>query len=282
MERIVNQRLTKTESEVIKVLVQSGKELFTTADINTFVYQEAGSTEQVYKLLAGLKAKGWIERIESGKYALLNITGDVHRNSYLVAMKLVEPACIAYWSALNYYGLTEQLPITVFVQTTKRKASKNALGVQYKFITIRPFKFFGTRKEWLRKGEARHLYFTISDLEKTVVDCFDYPEYSGGIVECAKGLVNAANLKDASKLDVEKMFRYAEAMKNSAIIKRIGFIADLFGLTEIREMAEQRRGIFSPKISLLDTTSGNKGRYTRKWMLRININEEQLKHVFET
>lgn len=275
MSRIVHRRLTKSEKEIVSSLQTAGKELFTTNDINALFYGGKGSAQQIYELLYALREKGWVQRIEGGKYALLNITGDLHRNSYLVAMKLVEPACIAYWSALNYYGLTEQLPRTVFVQTPKRKTAKEALDVQYQFITVSPFKFFGIRKEWLRT-EARHLFFNITDLEKTLVDCFDYPEYCGGITECAKGLVNAKNL------DIEKILSYAGKMKNGAIVKRIGFVAELFGLEAIVNFVERQIEHRSPKFSLLDTSLSSAGRYVRKWRLRINVDEDQLKMIFHS
>ena len=45
---------------------------------------------------------------DKGKYTL---------NGFIIGSLLVTPYSVAYWSALNFYGLTEQFPNTVFLRT---------------------------------------------------------------------------------------------------------------------------------------------------------------------
>jgi predicted transcriptional regulator of viral defense system len=66
--------------------------------------------EVLWVILSRLEKKRWIERIEKGKYTL---------NEFIIGSLLVTPYCVAYWSALNFYGLTEQFPNTVFLQTAR-------------------------------------------------------------------------------------------------------------------------------------------------------------------
>lgn len=265
-----------TDGEFVEVLLQHGKEFFRAEDINSLFFQGKAEVHQLNNFLHKMVSKGWMKPIEKGKYILQRVSGDLHSNNFLIGMQLVQPSSISYWSALNYYGLTEQLPQTIFIQTTKRKQSKAIDGVLYKFITLSRWKYFGIKKEWLREGEIRHLYFNITDIEKTIIDCFDYPEYCGGIHESAKGLILAKNI------DYEKIYNYTKKMKNTAILKRIGFVSELFGLDYLVEKIQSNKKNFSSRFSLLDTTAADYGKYNRRWMLRVNTDIESLKRILES
>ena len=169
---------------------------------NTFTFVDALrisnlSTKSLQKVLYRLQQSGAIERIEKGKYLIIPLgaeKGKYTLHEFVIGSLLVEPYSIAYWSALNYYGLTEQIPNTVFIQTITRKFNFNpkVFGVQYKIIKIKREKF-GIRKEWIEETQIN-----ITDKEKTIIDCLDLPQYGGGIIEVAKALKN--NTFDNKKL----------------------------------------------------------------------------------
>jgi hypothetical protein len=50
-------------------------------------------------------------------------------------------------------------------------------------------------------------------VEKTIVDCFDLPQYSGGYPELKRAFIEA-------KLNPKKMITYCEATKNIAVTNR--------------------------------------------------------------
>src|SRR3972149_5473296 len=91
-----------------------------------------------------LQSKGWIRRIRRGRFAVVPLSSGEDRSpqlhEFVVAMELVSPAVIAYWSALNHHGMTEQIPRTVFVATNHhvQLSSKETLGVTFKIISVRP------------------------------------------------------------------------------------------------------------------------------------------------
>ena len=66
-------------------------------------------------------------------------------NGLVIGTRLVEPSAVAYWSALRFWGFTEQVPQTVFVQSPRRKLQSRLVlaGVQYQLVTIRALRFFG-------------------------------------------------------------------------------------------------------------------------------------------
>ena len=87
----------------------------------------------LWVILSRMEEKGFIERIEKGKYLIIPLgseKGKYTLHEFVIASYLVEPYAISYWSALHHYGLTEQIPTTVFVQTParKKKASSTFSG----------------------------------------------------------------------------------------------------------------------------------------------------------
>ena len=162
---------------------------------NIFTFNEAkdtfGTNFYVTKvILSRLEKRGWIERIEKGKYMIIPLgaeKGKYTLNEFVIGSLLVKPYAIAYWSALNFYGLTEQIPNTVFIQTTARKKKQETeiFGVRYKIIKIKSEKLFGIRKEWIEETQIN-----ITDKEKTIIDCLNKSQYCGGVIEAAKALKN--------------------------------------------------------------------------------------------
>lgn len=206
-----------------------------------------------------LVRRGSLHRIEKGKYVKGNF-----RNEYVISNFLVEDGVIAYWTALNLHGLTEQFSNTIFVQTAKQKNNKNVFGVDYKFIKVKPQKMVGVE----RQGYGNH-QFRITDKEKTIVDCFDLPQYAGGYEELIRAFA-------VTKLNTQKLISYCTSVNNIAVIKRMGYLSELFH--------KEKTGLFqkfalrqvNEKYSLLDPLGPNEGKYMAKWRLRINLKEDEI------
>jgi predicted transcriptional regulator of viral defense system len=204
-----------------------------------------------------MEEKGFIERIEKGKYLIIPLgseKGKYTLHEFVIASYLVEPYAISYWSALHHYGLTEQIPGTVFVQTPARK-KKNLMeifGVNYQIVRVKEDKFFGIRKEWIEETPV-----SITDKEKTVIDCLDKPHYAGGIIEVAKAIKN-------SSLNFNQLMAYALMIDNFAVVRRLGYLCDKMGVPI--NLPPPR----SKKYLLLDPTMPAKGENDPKWRLVIN------------
>ncbi|MCX9014532.1 MAG: hypothetical protein OIN89_07040 [Candidatus Methanoperedens sp.] len=231
----------------------------------TFSFEDAAKTsslpiQSLKVILSRMEKAGFIERIEKGKYLIIPLgarKGEYTVNEYIIGSLLIQPAVIAYWSALNYHGFTEQMPGTVFIQTTSRKKEQNPeiFGIKYRIVRVVSKKFFGVENAWIDDVTVK-----ITDPEKTVVDCLDKPQYCGGIAEAAKALD-----KD---LDTDKLKRYALDIGNSAVIKRLGYLCDKLGTPiDIKPLHLSRN------YPLLDPSMHGTGRLNRKWKLIENIDE---------
>jgi predicted transcriptional regulator of viral defense system len=235
---------------------------------NTFTFNDALkmsnlSTKSLQKVLYRLKQRGAIERIEKGKYLIIPLgaeKGKYTLHEFVIGSLLVEPYSIAYWSALNFYNLTEQIPNTVFIQTITRKFNFNpeVFGVQYKIIKVKEEKRFGIRKEWIEETQIN-----ITDKEKTIIDCLDLPQYAGGIIEVAKALKN-------NTFDNKKLSSYAQRIGNSGVIRRLGYLCEFLNIKINLPKLDTRNYL------LLDPTMPEEGPKSAKWRLIINLDEKIL------
>jgi len=235
---------------------------------DTFSFEDALnitglSRESLKKLIYRLERNGWIERIEKGKYMIIPLgteKGKYTLHEFILGSVLVTPYCISYWTALHYHGLTEQIPSTVFIQTTakKKKQEQEVFGVNYRIVRIKKEKMFGISR--IRIDETS---VNITDKEKTIVDCLDKPNYSGGIVEVAKALNN-------EELDNERLRTYSENIRNSGVLRRLGYLSDTLGLDMQLPRIDTRNYLY------LDPTMSKKGPKNSRWKLVINLDEKVL------
>ena len=210
--------------------------------------------------------KKWILKIRRGVYIIAPLeAGEKGADSYtvhsfVIASLLTKPYYIGYWSALNYHGFTEQTPPCIYIASPKPKNSRKILNTEFRFVTVTTRKMFDVESVMIENNRP----VSISSPEKTFVDCLDHPEHAGGIDEVAKALYFS---KDELKLN--KLARFAIKIGNSAVIKRLGYLAEVLQLEEecldILEKARIRKG-----YSVLDPLSPKKGRIKEKWSLIVN------------
>jgi predicted transcriptional regulator of viral defense system len=265
MEGRDTRTLGGTEARLLLTLASQDKQVFTTADAQAII----GSRHHANKMLARLNQKRWVLRLRRGLYLLLPLEAGVERtytvHPFRIAPYLATPYAIAYWTALQHYGYTEQIPGTVFVTTTTAQASTTlsieALGLFYRMVMLAPHKFFGHRRIWV-EGHA----VLLTDTAKTVVDCLDHPEHCGGIVEAAKGLYESLT---RSEVMPRTLTAYAERMRNGAIVKRLGYLSELLGLP-VAEEIERWQAALPAGYSHLDPLAGDHGPFNGRWQLRLN------------
>ena len=161
---------------------------------------------------------------------------------------------------------TEQTPLTVFVATTTRIRNRSIQHTRYKFVTLNRKKFFGFPSKAIGTHKVN-----ISDAEKTLADALDRPEYCGGISEVAKALWNA---KENASFD--KIVTYATKMENSAILKRLGYLAERLDLGLKDSTLSRMTHNLSPGISPLDPRAPKRGSYLTRWNLLVNVPRKTL------
>ena len=217
---------------------------------------------KAYSVVARLEGKGFIRSVERGKYLLLGFEPEhVLSNPFFIASRVVYPSYVSFWSALNFYGFTEQVPIMVFLASARKKKEVEFNNSRFKYVLINSEKFFGYRKE--RIGE---LDFLIAEEEKAVIDSLYLPENAGGITEVIKAVYNAKE-----KVDPDRLFAYASAMKNRSLCSRLGYLLERFG-AEAGMLLE----CSSNEYVKLDPAREKSRVWDKKWHVNVNLSEEEV------
>jgi len=259
-QNITRQPLGSKEADFLARIGTSG--IFSLDDARQMLPQVKQG--QVRQFLHRLQEKGWIRRIAPSRYAVIPLSSGVERtpqiHEFVIAMELVKPAAIAYFSAMNHHGFTEQIPRTVFIATDHRvsRSKRQSLGIQYRIVSIKKDKYFGLEKAWV--GESP---FTITNREKTIIDGLDLPRYVGGIGVVAKAINDSWD-----SLDERRLRQYSGRIGNTAVAKRLGYLMELQGRGDpesLRKSVQLAKG-----FSRLDPTLPDEGTYNRRWGLRIN------------
>jgi len=257
--------VSRLETNILSELSAQGKKIFTIDDVKS---EFSLSPEKAKKILFNLNRKNWINRLFRGKYLVIpleaGIEGQTTEHEFIIASHIVQPYSISYWTALNYHGLTGQIPRVIFLQSSKRvgKRELRILNNIFRVVTIRPYKFFGNRKIWINERQV-----TITDREKTILDCLDLPQYAGGLA-----LVNRAIQENFRELDFKKINEYVYKLENQTVIKRLGFLCEYYGIKN--SYWNKWRKLITSGYGKLDPTKGDTGKFNRRWGLRINTGLE--------
>ncbi|MCX9082926.1 MAG: type IV toxin-antitoxin system AbiEi family antitoxin domain-containing protein [Candidatus Methanoperedens sp.] len=261
-----NIKLGTNELKLLFTLEEENKSIFSITDAKRILKT---STPSVWNVIYRLKKKGRIEEIEKGKYLLIparaGYGGSWSEVPYLLVPNIISTYYIGFWTALNYWGMTEQVPNVVFVATTRRKKDVEFGDTRYEFVTLMKKRFFGYVEENTASGT-----FNISSREKTIIDCILYPKYCGGLDEVIKGIWKA---KD--ELDFIKLLEYSKRMDVSVVTRRIGYALELLGLAE--EISSQIASTRSKGYMWLDPVGPKKViEYSKKYGLIINRKKDEL------
>ena len=255
-------------SNLLTEITRQGKRIFTYEDA---VKAYGSDNRRLWELLSNLVKRGWLQRIEKGKYLILPLEAGREQewteHEFIIGSYLIEPYYIGFRSALNYYGYTEQISRIVYVASTRRKlkSSLDISGVTYRLVKLPERKFFGFKQITIDSYKIN-----ISEPEKSIVDCLDQIRYCGGITEVAKALWYGRD-----ELDFPKMAEYSRRNGNRSANQRLGYLIEKIGFK-----AEKAIDILGKNLSTayapLDILSEPKGKYIERWKIIMNLPENEL------
>lgn len=267
--------LGNAEARFLTILASRDKTIFTTDEARQVSGKSAAATNS---LISGLLKKKWLIRLNRGVYLIVPLSAgeasEYSENWYIVAKHLIEPApyYLSHFSALEIHEMTTQPVLTVYISTPMRRIFKEIAGATYRFVTIQPDDLWGTEEVWVTPSER----VTASDLERTILDCLDRPDLSGGIIEVARGMWAVRD-----RLDFVRLAEHTKRLGRKSVAKRLGFLLETFGLGNT-EILTALQVLVSPSYTLLDPSLPAGGRYVSKWRVRANIEPGELQAATTT
>ncbi|HZY70970.1 MAG TPA: type IV toxin-antitoxin system AbiEi family antitoxin [Thermoplasmata archaeon] len=207
--------LSPTEASVVLSLEEEGREEVTLDEIQ---HRAGVSRGFARKLAHGLRAKGWLQRVGRGRY-LLNPSDQgpdpiVDTDPFRFGSRLVRPYYFGFATAAELHRLLPQLGRTYYVVTPRRGVAEWGGVARFRRVTVRPQRFFGLQTV-VRRGEK----LSVSDPERTVVDCLDRPELCGGLAGVVQILDSASERVDWWRLE-----RYVRRFGSRSLARRLGFL----------------------------------------------------------
>lgn len=259
--------------ELVRLLAYEGDRIFTTDRARQLAPRVGLKDAYLVEALHHLRRNNWIVPLRRGLYALSSmVPGVANVHEFEVAAALVAPAMISHWSAMNYHGLTEQIPRDVFVLTTtdswlprprQARAARFGSGfpvgdTTYRFVQVKPDRFFGGGQRWI--GEVR---VPMTDLERTLLDGLSMPRYCGDFAE----VLHAVQV-GLDRLNIELISEYAVRL-GVTTAKRLGWVLESLGVpkSELTALAE----LPIKGYRKLDPTGPRKGSCNSRWMVQENL-----------
>jgi predicted transcriptional regulator of viral defense system len=232
--------LSKLENKAYEKIKESGLTVFNISDISLLLEIKK---QKAYNLIKSLKKKKIINSINNGKFVLSET------NEFEIASSINFPSYISFWTALNYYGFSDNTPKKIFIVTTKYSKEKN----NFKFITLSKKRFFG----YTSIGKI-----TLAEKEKAIIDSLLMPKYAGGIKEIKISLEKA--LKE---IDIKKLIDYAIKINSKAVVRRLGFLLDQLNIKYPKKIEK----LIGKGYELLDPSLKKRNNLNKKWLLDVNI-----------
>jgi len=237
--------VSKREAELIDAVNEKDMMFFGPRDVRRFLGITA---RNAYQLLRRMKQKGLVVHVERGKYVLRERWEETDIRA--LASNLVTPSYLGFWSALHFHHMTEQVPRTVFVVTTRRTEDREIRGNDIRFVTVR---------EELMFGYERLSDTVVSTPEKTVVDCLLFPKHA------PVSVVNNALARD--DLDVDILVDYCVRVGSGALAARLGYLLERNGMLE---RADELKELVTSYTKL--NPSDDEKTPDSDWKLYVNVN----------
>jgi predicted transcriptional regulator of viral defense system len=263
-------------SEFLRCLNQEERNCFTTEDAYHIMNQS--NSEAVKKLLGDLVKRGLLMRLKRGLYYTIPYERDPETfmpNWHIIAAYLCKGMnyYIGYYSALEIHSLITQpsLQEQIIVDRQVKPSIIKIKDIHFRFIFHNEKHFFGANSLWVDNFNK----VMCSDFEKTIIDCLYKPHYAGGIVEISKAIYK---LKE--KMDYNKLMEYSKKFDSQAVVKRLGFLLELFEINHPILMQLNKKKTKS--FTQLDPSLPKEGKMISRWRLQLNVDTETIKSSIRT
>ena len=159
-----------------------------------------------------VKAKRII-KVRNGLYVHIDIAGYPLTTKFEIASKIKEDSFVAYHSALEYYGVANQVFNMVTVGSQKKFNSFSFDDIEYVLKQVKN----KVQIIYIQKAGVR-----VTTLERAIVDCIDDINLGGGIEE----ILNA--LEQIRVLDGNKILEVLNSYNKVLLYQKVGYILEQY------------------------------------------------------
>ena len=219
------------------------------------------------RLLAALADSGWLARVRRGWYIGVpieaSVPGEWREDPWVVATTLFSPGYIGGWSAVEHWGLTDQIFGVIYVVAGRKvtPTRQTVQGTDFLIRTVPERTLFGTRRVWRQSVPVN-----VSDPHRTVIDILDVPASAGGTLHAAEVL---QAYFESEYADQAKLLEYGDRLGRGSVFKRLGYLSERIYLADA-DFLEACRTRITKGVSRLDPGEPAKGPIVARWNIRVN------------
>ena len=218
------------------------------------IYNLTGNINTAKSIIRDLLLFNYIKRVKHNLYVVCNIEfKNTIPDQFMIASKIKDDAYISYHSALEYYGVKNQVFYEVYVSTKKRFTNFEFEGISYKYIN--------SKNDF---GIVQYDKVRITDKERTFIDCIDKTNLAGGNEE----LIMCLELM--GKLNGKKILEYLKYYHSSKLYAKVGFFLELYKEhygVEQNVIRECREKCGNQRLYFNEETKRMKSKYVKEWNL---------------
>lgn len=214
--------LSKLESKLILRMEWDKRKVI---DVNSTANILGTSADYARVVLHRLDSDGWMKQIVPGQYELIPAERGEYAfpdtNPFFIGSQLVEPYYFSFATSAYHHGLTTQAFGRTYIATKNGLTHlRRVRGNDYQIVNLPQAKFFG-----YTELDAYGQLVQIADIEKTVLDSLDRPQYAGDVPEIATMLWRGKN-----RLNWEKMSAQTEPFRTKSLNQRLGYLLKVLDL----------------------------------------------------
>jgi len=177
------------------------------------VIDQFADDKQFENHMASMVRSGKIVKIRNGLYAQIDNLGVPLTTKFEIASKINDESFVSHHSALEYYGVANQVFNTLTVGSKRKFNDFSFDDVDYTRQAVKDY----TQVIYIVTAGVR-----IATLERAVVDCIDNIDLGGGIDE----LLNA--LEQIRVLDENRLAEILQAYNKVILYQKVGFILEQY------------------------------------------------------
>lgn len=217
------------------------------------------SEEQYQNCIAGLVRSKKIVKVRKGLYVSIDQWGQTMASKYEIATKVAPDAFICYHSALEYYGIANQVFNVVTIGSESRFNSFMFEDIQY----VRKLPHHNVQIENSVTAGVR-----VTSRERTIVDCIDNIDEAGGIDEIFYAI------DQIRVLDENKLINTLNAYNSVFLYQKVGFVLSIFNerLMLSKMFFDECKAHLTKQVKYLLKNECSKFEYNSEWQLMVPKN----------
>ena len=236
--------------------------VFTVEDVNEY-YDNMDSARSAIKRLM---KEGIVAKIRNNMYTCISgETGAPVANRFQIASKITQTSYVSHQTAMEYYGITDQVYYDVYVSSMTRFREFEFDRYTYRYVASKDME--GVEIPAFSGG------IRITDLERTLVDSVKDMDKIAGIEEVIQ------DIGSMKRMHEKRVLKYLDLIANQFLYQKMGFL-----LSEYKEKMGLSNEFFDTCKSQIGkskrylTKDISSGRYVDEWKLVVPENIYNLKN----